>query len=298
MVPKIISKELIKSMSNPLVSIICLCYNHEKYVLEALNSCLQQTYYNIQLIIVDDASSDKSVKVIEEFVVQHPEVEFIPNDQNIGNCRSFNKALVVAKGEFIIDLAADDVLLPKRVEVGVNELRNKGKSYGVHFSDALLVNENGISIHQFYERNESGDIIKKIPQGNVFRDVLKSYFICPPTVMFRKQVIEEMGGYDETLAYEDFDFWVRSSRAWKYCFSDQVLVKKRELDNSLGKKQYVRGSKQLESTFRVCEKAFHLCKNSSEYKSLKKRIKYELKHAIWLGNWPVSLKYIRLYSRL
>ncbi|MBV6645362.1 MAG: glycosyltransferase family 2 protein, partial [Cyclobacteriaceae bacterium] len=95
-------------MSNqPLVSIICLCYNHEKYVRQAVESALNQTYPLIEVIIIDDHSTDNSLQMIEKLQQSYPQLRVLSNEENMGNCKSFNKALKLAKGEFIIDLAAD-----------------------------------------------------------------------------------------------------------------------------------------------------------------------------------------------
>ena len=104
----------------PLVTIICLSYNHEKFVIESLNSVINQNYAPIELLIVDDFSTDNSKVVIENWLVQHPQVLFIVNTTNLGNTKSFNNVLKLAKGDYIIDLAADDVLLPNGIEMQVN----------------------------------------------------------------------------------------------------------------------------------------------------------------------------------
>ena len=106
-------------MKAPLVSVVCLCYNHERFVGEAVRSVLNQTHPSIQLIVVDDHSTDGSQLIIEKLLTGHPSVEFISLGKNIGNCRAFNKGLEKVAGEFVIDLSADDVLMPARVETGV-----------------------------------------------------------------------------------------------------------------------------------------------------------------------------------
>jgi len=98
--------------NSPLVSIICLSYNHAQFVEEALNSVLVQTYKNIELLIADDCSPDDSKSVIENWLKNHPKVVFVANTTNLGNTKTFNKMLALSKGEYVMDLAADDVLLP------------------------------------------------------------------------------------------------------------------------------------------------------------------------------------------
>jgi glycosyltransferase involved in cell wall biosynthesis len=262
--------------AQPLVSVVCLCHNQQDFVIEAIQSVMHQTYKPIEIIVVDDASTDNSANIIRSFCASHQSVKFVELTTNIGNRKAFNQAFALTKGEFIIDLAADDILLPTRVEEGVRALMNNGTSHGVHFSDAECVDKslNRLWIH-------SGKIsMKNIPTGDVYKELISRYFVCAPTVMCRRSVLEALGGYDESLAFEDFDFWIRSSRLFKYCYSDQVLVKKRILPRSMSSSQYRFGSLQMRSIFVVCKKIFALNRDRNEMQALKKRVHYELRHAI------------------
>lgn len=281
-------------MSEPLVSVVCLCYNHERFVNEAIQSVLGQTYANIQLLVVDDHSTDQSVEVISKTISQHPSIEFIPLSSNLGNCRAFNKGFEKVRGDFVIDLAGDDVLIPERVEKGTEVLLSKGLEYGVHFSDAALIDETGgiLGFHSDRFPHET------IPQGDVYAQVLSRYFINSPTMMMRRQVFEKLGGYDESLAYEDFDFWVRSSRYFKYWYTPRPLVKRRVLSSSLGRRQYRKGSLQLKSTLRVCEKALSLNQNAAENAALKKRVRYEARQAFLTGAFNTALGYLNLWRKI
>ena len=107
--------------SNPLVTIICLCYNHSDFVVESLNSVINQDYKNIELIIIDDCSSDNSALVIKQWLKNYPEILFIKNEVNLGNTKSFNKGLQLAKGDYIIDLASDDVLEKEDTVIDVSK---------------------------------------------------------------------------------------------------------------------------------------------------------------------------------
>jgi glycosyltransferase involved in cell wall biosynthesis len=78
-------------MSTPLVTVICLCYNHSKFVREAIESVLTQTYPFVQLIVVDDASTDGSAAIINQLVAHHPAIEFLPLPQNLGIARPLIK---------------------------------------------------------------------------------------------------------------------------------------------------------------------------------------------------------------
>jgi glycosyltransferase involved in cell wall biosynthesis len=284
-------------MEHPLVSVICLCYNHENYLEEAVQSILSQSYHEIELIIVDDHSEDNSVHVIEKIIGNNPGIKFIKNQENLGNCKSFNKGFEVSEGEYIIDHSTDDILFKDRIREGINTFLKYDEDYGVNFCDAIIIDKDSKEIDRHYKRDRSGDLLDFVPQGNIYSHILKKYFICPPTMMVKRKVLEQMGGYDENLAYEDFDFWVRSSRNFKYCFTDQVLVAKRELPGSLSARQYTHKSDQMQSTFEVCNKAFHLNQNVDEEKALNFRIKYEIRQCLRTKNFDLGLEFNTLLRK-
>lgn len=283
---------------SPLVTIICLCHNHAPWVRESLDAAWQQAYPHIQLIVVDDASTDNSKQVIEQWLADKPQVQYLPFQENQGNCRAFNRAFALARGEYIIDLAADDVLLPERVAVGVEAMTLAGPEWGVHFSDAFYINEKGRLLKSHYKRDMEGRLLQEIPQGWVYSQVLERYFICTPSMMMRRHVLESLGGYDESLAYEDFDFWVRSARQWKYRYTDQVLVKKRILPRSWSARQYEIASAQLASTLKICYKAKALNQSPEEDKSLGRRLGYELRQAIRHRQWEVAAELLSLKKQV
>ena len=278
----------------PLVSVICLCYNHSKYVIESIESVLGQSYTNIELIVVDDASTDDSQSVIRAFIEKTTGINFISLTKNIGNCKAFNIGLQASSGDYVIDLAADDLLLPERISMGVDCFLERGSDYGVHFGDARIIDANGSLLGEHLTGSYFQDAV---PEGILFTTILARYFINPATMMYSRPMLDYLGGYDESLAYEDFDLWVRSSKKFKYCYSSHLLISKRSLVGSHGNKQYRPGSKMLKTTFRVCEKAFVLCENNQEYKALLIRIKYEMKMAFLSLNWSVAGNFYRLQQQ-
>jgi glycosyltransferase involved in cell wall biosynthesis len=279
--------------TRPLVSVVCLCYNQQDFVIEAIQSVIHQTYSPIEIIVVDDASSDNSARIINEFCSVHPSIRFLDLKINVGNCKAFNQALMLANGKFVIDLAADDILLPERVEEGVNLLLRQGDAYGVHFSDAEYIDANGkhLGLHSDSVSDEN------VPQGDVYEELISRYFVCAPTVMCRKLVMDALGGYDESLAFEDFDFWIRSSRLYKYCYSNAILVKKRILTRSKSQLQYKWRSPQMRSIFIVCTKIFNMNKSLPEMQALKKRIYYEMRKAAVTGNIRLVFDYFTLLKK-
>lgn len=282
----------------PLVSVICLCYNHEEFVEEAILSVVKQTYENIQLIVVDDASTDNSRQVIERVIAESPGIIYLPLKTNHDNCAAFNIGLKAVKGEYVIDLAADDILCPDRVSAGIKAFRACDSSYGVNISNSETIDEAGNFVQYHYPVDDQGHALIQVPEGDVFIDVIQRYFISPPTIMFKKEVIDRLEGYDESLTYEDFDFWVRSSRHYKYVYTDAVLVKKRIVKGSKSQKQFKIWSRDLITTYHVCEKASRLVRNDGENTALKKRIRYEIKQSVRFLSFGLALKYVRLLKKM
>ncbi len=274
-------------MQQPLVTIICISFNHSKYIEDSLTAIRDLEYPNIQLIIADDASVDDSQKIIKSITVD-VECELVLNLQNIGHCKTFNKALTLAKGEFIIDLAADDILLPNSIGVGVKELTQRGEKYGVFYADAEIIDSSG----RITGKHLTQSFFKNglVPKGDIYKALLGKYFLNPVTMIYRTSMVVNLGGYDENLEYEDFDFWIRSSRTYYYCYQPIITVQRRTLANSASTNQYIRNSRMLGSTLKVCNKAFKLNVNRQEDIALFKRVAFEGKMSLGSSNYSVALQ--------
>jgi hypothetical protein len=175
-------------------------------------------------------------------------------------------------------------MLPERIEKQVKFFEQLDESYGVVFTEAAYMDENGQHLYYHFQNKLSHLYPDKIPIGDVYTNVLSTYFISSPTMMMKKKVLDALDGYDEQLAYEDFDFWVRSARHYKYAFLDECLTKVRKLECSLSSRLYRPGDPQLYSTYLVCLKAVKLNKSSDEQKALVKRIKFEIRQAVFSDN--------------
>ncbi|MDR6195528.1 glycosyltransferase [Siphonobacter sp. SORGH_AS_0500] len=280
----------------PLVSIICLCYNHGRFVAECLTSVFNQSYPAIECIIVDDCSTDTSVPIIQNLL--RTQDQLITNRQNLGICKSFNKGLQLAKGKYIVDLAADDYLLPETIRQQVSYFETLSEEYGAIFGEAILVNEAGNKIGTWYKRDEGGQLIQSVPQGDVFAAVLAGTPILTVTAMTRKVVYDALNGYDESLLYEDFDFLVRASRHWKYAFKDEYWVNYRQVAGSQSRNQQTRRAKQLESTFMVCKKAAAMIRTPEEETALLWRLKQGIKQCFYLEHYSLVRKYATLHESL
>jgi len=113
-------------------------------------------------------------------------------------------------------------------------------------------------------------------------------------MMIKREVLVDLNGYDPELAYEDFDFWIRSSRKFLYLYNDENLVSKRIHKNNYSKKQFTFRSKQMHSTYKVCRKIYQLNQSKDEHKALQKRVFYEFKKSIQYFNMKLAFNYFYL----
>jgi glycosyltransferase involved in cell wall biosynthesis len=281
---------------NPLVTIICLSYNHEKFVVETLNSVVNQNYSPIELIIVDDCSLDSTKTIIEDWLLSHPEVHFIANKVNLGNTKSFNNALKIAKGKYIIDLAADDLLVTNGIRMQVDAFQNSTfKNLGIVYGNAEIINENGSFNSYYFPVDANGNVISKRKTGDIYTSVLTTGdSICSVSTLIKKDVFAFLGGYDETLGYEDLDSWIRASRVFEFDFIDAILIKKRIVSNSLGTHFFKKKNKINVSTYKILRKALKLNRSKVEDIALQKRVHFEIIHSFKNRSFNLLFKNIGL----
>ncbi|RDC63532.1 glycosyltransferase family 2 protein [Adhaeribacter pallidiroseus] len=282
----------------PVVSVICLCYNHERFLAEALDSVLAQTYPNIEIIILDDASTDNSVAIIQEYCRRFPHLQFIQNSSNLGSCRAFNRAFKQSTGKYIIDFATDDVLLPNRITEQVQCFADLPEDYGVVYTNAILINEASQPIRPFYQILPNGKRYLEPVSGWIYEFLVRKYFISTPTMLIKRTVLEKLNGYNEELVYEDFDFWVRSSRYFQYYFLDKILTKRRLHPQQQSRQLYKKQDKQLASTVLVCQTALQLNRTTQENAALTFRVKYEFRKAVSTCNFKEALALAQLLQQL
>ncbi len=289
---------------SPLVTVICLCYNHAEFVVEALESVLNQTHQNVELIIADDFSTDNSVEIIKKWLHFHPEIQYIFNSENKGNTKSFNSCLALSKGEYIIDLAADDVLkldcIAKQIKAFTESTyENLGLVYG----NAEWITEKGEYIDAYFPTDSFGKVIEKQSTGDIYLSILNGKTkLCSVSALTKKTVFEQLNGYDENLAYEDYDLWIRASRIFNFDFTDEILISKRVLDNSmytlLLQKNNTKTRKFNYSTFLIMGKVYTLNKNKAEFKAMLKRIRIEMKVAFHTRDFNLLYKYVILEMKV
>ena len=246
----------------PLVSVIAVCYNHSRFVIECLESIRLQTYTNTQLIIIDDCSTDDSVSRIRDWIAKNSvECTFVARGENQGICKTFNEGLSHASGKYISIVATDDVWMPDKIERQVREAENLPEDVGVIYTEACQIDENGDPLPQkFIEAHRE---FSTIPEGDIFQTLLEKNFIPAMTTLVRRSCYDRVGKYDENLCYEDYDMWLRIAQHYKFVFLPIVSAKYRVVSNSLTRAVlHARSFEKLKSNF--CLFAKHLTSGKDE----------------------------------
>lgn len=263
----------------PLVTIVCLCYNQAEFVQEAILSIINQTYQNIEIIVIDDFSTDNSVSQIHQLIENYPSISFIQNSKNLGNCKAFNIVLALAKGKYIIDFSCDDIALANRIQQQVAFFEAQQEETGFIYSNATYFFTNSNQKYNHFSHKTTW----KPCSGWVYTEILSEYFIPTATMMYNTKILKEFGGFDENLAYEDFDIWIRIGRKYPIKYQDEITTLIRKSENSMSTKLYQPNDKQLYSTYLVCKKAQLLNTTKEENHALAKRVKYELRMCFLYG---------------
>lgn len=199
----------------PKVSVILPAYNAEKYIKEAVDSILGQTFMNFELIVINDCSKDSTEQILLSYT--DPRLVYVKNEQNLGVAGTLNKGLSLAKGTYIARMDADDISLPERFRKQVSYL-------DAHPDVAVL----GTAVEIFGEGMSSQ--IRQFSQmpEQMKVDLFFSCGLAHPSVMMRADVIRTLGGYDKAFeGLEDYELWCRVSRDYQIAALPEVLFRYR-----------------------------------------------------------------------
>ena len=213
----------------PLVSIIIPSYNHARYIGDAIESVLNQTYRNIELIVIDDGSRDDSHAVIRGYA-DDPRVTVILNTENRGQSFVLNHALEVAKGTLVSFLPSDDWYLPRKTELQVAKFLLSGPEVGVVYAGGA----------RYFE--DTGETrVAKLPvfTGKVAEKFIEwGSFVYPVTPMFRRECFEREP-MDEGFKAEGEAVYIRIALHYEFEYVDEVVAVMRDHSYNIGKDPYV-----------------------------------------------------------
>lgn len=237
----------------PLVSVLIPAYNHENYIQETIESIINQTYPNIELIILDDGSKDKTWEKITElkpkcenrFVKIHFETK-----QNEGTCITLNKLLKLSSGEFVYIIASDDLAKPQAIEKEVKFLQDN-PDYALAVGDNEYVESMGKQIFRTQKaftsniKNAKYKTVKEFLSSKLKIDFLSDDFgsyktlykenYIPNGYLIRKNIFETIGNFTKNAPLEDFWLMLQISKYKKMKYIDEILFSYRIHDtNTIG----------------------------------------------------------------
>lgn len=212
---------MINTDQKELISVIMPVYNSGKYLGEAINSILNQTYSHFEFIIIDDGSIDNSQEIIESFTDER--IRYIKNTSNKGIVYSLNKAIELSTGDYIARMDSDDISMPERFECQINEFRKNSKLVlcGTWYKS--------IYKNRFLSYN-------KVPvtSDQIKAQLLFSNAVCHPSVMIKKSVFKDDLKYlKEDFNCEDFGLWSRMVELGEFYNIPKYLLKYRIHDTNI-----------------------------------------------------------------
>ena len=204
--------------SLPEISVVIAVYNSEKYITPCVESILNQTFGDFELVIVDDGSSDSTRKILRSIAGRDPRIKLLENDRNRGIAYSRNKAVENSSGEYVAIMDADDIASPDRLEKQLDFLRAHPEYAGC-----------GSMQDYIDDKGEPFDI-REVPQkrGEVTGLLSDPCELSHSTCMFRRDVLMEVGGYRETFRRAvDYDLFLRITEKYRVYNIPEVLLHQR-----------------------------------------------------------------------
>lgn len=215
-------------MSKPLVSVVIPCYNHEDFVQASIQSVINQTYENIELIIIDDGSKDGSFAKIEEMtkLCEQRFVNFeFRSRPNKGLSATLNEAIEWCQGEYYSGIASDDVILSHKLKVQVEFLNSHHNVLAV-FGGVQHIDENDKIIATSLSKSRYYD----------FKRIIMHKFDLPAvTQLIRLQALKETGGYDSSIVLEDWYMWLKLTKHGRIYYMSEIFALYRLHDNNISK---------------------------------------------------------------
>mgnify|MGYP003990669569 CR=1 FL=1 len=203
-----------KTNRQPLVSIIMATYNSSETILSSIESILNQTYKNIELIIINDKSTDDTKLNISRFI-NNSRVHVYNNQINIGLAKSLNKAIKASKGDYIARMDDDDISHPNRIQKQIDFFQNN-MDIDVLGTSARLMDSNMNFIRKYLPPENDKDIKKNLCHSNP---------IIHPSVMVSREFFQKSNGYNESLRRkEDLDLWGRMAKKVKFHNLQDCLI--------------------------------------------------------------------------
>lgn len=215
-----------KDYIDGLVSVIMPIYNAEKYLAGTLNSIFEQDYKNIEIVLVDDCSKDKSAEIIAEFQKSHPEIVYYLQEKNMGAGAARNKALELAKGRYVAFLDSDDIWMPKKIQKQLDLMKLKNTPFS--YTAIEMIDENNNTIKPKRNLKETCD----------YKYLLHNTIIATSSVVIDRNVL---GNFRMPLRRggQDYATWLMLLRNGTVaCGINEMLVRYRVANGSLSSNKF------------------------------------------------------------
>ncbi|MEO8368872.1 MAG: glycosyltransferase [Candidatus Solibacter sp.] len=225
-----LSLRLQQGDAEPLVSVVLPVYNGERFVSQTIESALRQTYRNLEIIVVDDGSTDQTASLIQGIATRDARVRIF-HQPNSGVARARNRGLEESRGEFVAPLDSDDLWDPAKIEEQVRIMQQSGDGVGLVYCWWVWIDENGVVL----DRSPSWEI-----EGDASALLLQVNYTGNASVpLYRRKYLQEAGGYDESMEQrggrgcEDWDVALKVAAKYRVAVARQLLVGYRRLPDSM-----------------------------------------------------------------
>lgn len=218
------------NLNQPLISVIIPAYNAEEFIAQTIESVLSQTYQNIEILVVDDGSTDTTAEIVKSFAQKDKRITLL-QQPNAGVAVARNLAYLHSKGEYIAPIDADDIWYPQNLEKQVECLTKSESFVGVAYSWSLDINEEGLLTGGFYNSTI---------EGSVHDALVYKYFIGnASSSLIRRACFEKVGGYnckfklENAQGCEDWELHLRIAQYYQFKVVPEYLVGYRQIASSM-----------------------------------------------------------------
>ena len=250
---------------NELVSIIIATYNHAKFIEQTIDSVLSQSYYNFELIIVDDGSTDNTNQVVGKY--EDSRIKYILIDHSGRPATPRNEGISISKGKYIAFLDSDDLWMPDFLEKSLQYF-NIDKNIGVVTSKLYFINSNSdITYNTFHDSIADNEIFG-------FDKLFFQNVVNLSAAIVRRECLEKTGNFNESNKFrgvEDYHLWLRISSEYKIYFLSQVLGYYRKHEEGISTNINQQLANKYNTLIDISKNFPHLIKpiNRSAYKQIK-----------------------------
>lgn len=220
---RILKLRIVVENGGRMISIVLPVYNGEEYLEQSINSILNQTYKDFELVIVNDCSTDSTLKIVEKYLQKDSRIRLINNDINQRLPKSLNIGFSQCKGDYFTWTSDDNLMMPNALETLIKALEESNSDLAFSRCETIDIKGNKIGETELYSD------LNELYCNNI---VLASF-------LYKKCVHEKLNGYDiSKFLVEDYDFWLRAYRSFKFIYVPEILYKIRFHGENLGTKHF------------------------------------------------------------